>query len=193
VPELGDDSPHSLAETELSMARYARSAVFRTTVTSFLLMSALVAAGALPDSAIAGTGSCPRGQGAVIDVTYVVFHADGSSNDVSKLQRNVRLGDTVNALFNVPTLPAGCSQVELSLASYSSTGRPPGQRLFSSQTLEFVPGGRYEMSATIAPPPSPGAPRVYFRLVFASGPVLTRPHYGPDLIASARNAGRDGA
>ena len=184
---LDDDSPDSLAETELSMARYAGSAMLRTTVTVFLLTSALVTAGALPASAVAGTGSCPRGRAAVIDVAYVVFHADGSSNNVRRLQGNVRLGDTVNALFNVPALPAGCSQVELSLASYSATGRRAGQRLFSSQTFEFVPGGRYEMSATVAPPSSPGAPRVYFRLAFATGPVLTRPHYGRDLIASARN------
>jgi hypothetical protein len=174
------------------MARYARSTAIRATVTLFLLTSALVAAGALPDSSVAATGSCARGRAAVIDVAYVVFHSDGSSNNVRKLQGNVRLGDTVNALFNVPALPADCSQVELSLASYSSTGRPAGQGLFSSQSLEFVPGGRYEMSATVAPPPSPGASHVFFRLVFTTGPVLTRPHYGPDLIASARNGGRGG-
>jgi hypothetical protein len=175
------------------MARCTRSRVFRATATLFLVTFPLVAAAALPDSAAAATGSCPRGHAAVIDVTYVVFHADGSSNDVRKLQGNVRLGDTVNALFNVPTLPAGCAQVELSFASYSSSGRPAGQTLFSSQTLEFVPGGRYEMSATVAPPPSPGTPRVHFRLVFATGPVLARPHYRRDLIASARNGGRGDA
>ena len=174
------------------MARHERSRVFRRTVTFLLLTSPLLAAGALPDSATAAMGSCPRGHSAVIDVTYVVFHADGSSNDVRKLQGNVRLGDTINVLFNVPALPAGCSQVELSVASYSSRGRPAAQTLFSSQSLEFVPGGRYEMSATVAAPPSPGAPRVHFRLVFATGPVLTRPHYGPDLIASARGHGGAG-
>lgn len=171
------------------MARYARSRVFRRTVTFLLLTSPLLAAGALPDSATAATGSCPRGRAAVIDVAYVVFHADGSSNDVSKLQGNVRLGDTVNVLFNVPALPAGCSQVELSVASYSSRGRPAAQTVFSSQSLEFVPGGRYEMSAEVAPPPSSGVPRVFFRFVFATGPALTQPHYGPDLIASARGHG----
>jgi hypothetical protein len=168
------------------MAGNAGGAVLRTTATIFLLTSALAAASVLPAGAATRTASCPRGRAAVTDVAYVVFHSDGSSNDVSTLQGNVRLGDTVNALFNVPALPSGCPQVELSLASYSSTGHPAGQRLFSSQTGEFLPGGRYEMSATVAPP-SPGAPRVNFRLAFATGPVLIGPHYGPDLIASARN------
>ena len=186
---MDDDRTNSLAETELIMARYPTSKAFGTTLTLMLLTSALFAAGASADSAAAATGACPRGRAAVIDVTYVVFHADGSSNDVRKLQGNVRLGDMVNALFNVPALPSGCSQVELSLASYSSTGRPAGQSLFSSQTLEFIPGGRYEMSAMVAPPPSPGAPRVFFTLVFATGPVLNQPRYGPDRIASARNGG----
>jgi hypothetical protein len=168
------------------MARYRGSAVLRTTVTLLLFTSAL-AAGAVPAAATARSESCPRGRAAVIDVAYVIFHADGTSNNVSRFGANVRLGDTVNALFNVPALPAGCSQVELSLASYSSTGRPTGQGLFSSQSQEFIAGGRYEMSTSVAPAPSPGAPRVYFRLAFATGPVLTRPHYGADLIASAKN------
>jgi hypothetical protein len=152
------------------------------------MASALVAASALPAAATTGTAPCPRGRAAVTDVAYVIFHSDGSSSNVSTLRGNVRLGDTVNALFNVPALPPGCAQVELSLASYSSSGRPASkQRLFSSDTGEFLPGGRYEMSATVAPPPSPGAPRVHFTLDFATGPVRTGPHYGPDLIQSARN------
>jgi hypothetical protein len=106
---------------------------------------------------------------------------------VSKLRGNVRPGDTVNALFNVPALPSGCPQVDLSLASYSASGRPARQTLFSSQTGEFLPGGRYEMSATVAPAPLPGAPRVSFTLTFATGPVLAQPRYGPNLIQFARN------
>jgi hypothetical protein len=57
----------------------------------------------------------------------------------------------------VPALPSGCPQVEVSLASYSSRGHPSRQRLFSSGTQEFLPGGRYELSATVAPPPSEDA------------------------------------
>jgi hypothetical protein len=151
------------------------------------MLTSALAARAMPASATARTESCPRGPAAVIDVAYVIFHADGTSNNVSTLRGNVRLGDTVNALFNVPALPVGCSQVELSLASYSSSGRPTGQGLFSSQSQEFIAGGRYEMSTSVAPAPSPGAPRAYFKLVLATGPVLNRPHYGRDLIASARN------
>ena len=166
------------------MTRHAKSSVLRATVTAFLLASALIAAGA--PAAMAST-RCPRGSAAVIDVEYVVFHLDGTSDDVSALQGNVRLGDTVNALFNVPALPSGCSQVELSLASYSSADQAPSSRqtLFSSDTGEFLPGGRYEMSVTIVPPPSPGAHRVRFRLDFATGPVLMSPRYGPNLIDSA--------
>jgi hypothetical protein len=160
--------------------------VLRTTATELLLASALSAVGALPAAAATRAVPCPRGTAAVTDVAYVVFHSDGTSNDVSTLRGNVRLGDTVNALFNVPALPSGCSQLELSLASYSSSSRPGRLGLFSSDTGEFLPGGRYEMSVTVAAPPSPGAPRVSFRLDFATGPVLTRPHYGPDLIDSAR-------
>jgi hypothetical protein len=174
------------------MTRYATSVVLRTVATTFLLASALVTVGALPATATVtasgGTTTCPPGPVAVTDVGYVVFHADGTSDDVSTLQGNVRLGDTVNALFNVPALPAGCTQVELSLASYSSN-RPAShkQSLFSSDTGEFLPGGRYEMSVTVSPAPSAGAPRVYFRLAFATGPVLASPRYGQDLIASAKN------
>jgi hypothetical protein len=165
------------------MAGYA---VLRTTAAAFILTPALAAAGVLPAAAGTGTAACPRGRAAVADVAYVVFHSDGSSNDVSKLQGNVRLGDTVNALFNVPALPSGCPQVELSLASYSASGRPASQQLFSSQTGEFLPGGRYEMSVTVAPAPPPGVARVSFTLSFATGPVLAQPRYGPNLIQFAR-------
>jgi hypothetical protein len=154
---------------------------------AFILASALLTAGVLPASAAAGAAQCPRGVEAVTDVSYVIFHSDGSSNNVLTLRGNVRLGDTVNALFNVPTLPAGCSQVELSLASYSRSGHRGPQQLFSSDTGQFLPGGRYEMSAIVAPPPAPGAPAVKFVFAFATGPVLTRPHYGPNRIGSARN------
>lgn len=169
--------------------RQARSAVFRGVATMFLVTSALVTTDVLPAAATTGSTSCPRGPAAVIDVAYVLFHLDGTSNNVSTLQGNVRLGDTVNALVNVPALPPGCAQVQLSLASYSSGDHAAGRTRipFSSDTGEFLPGGRYEMSVTIAPPPPPRSPRVRFRLAFATGPVLTSPHYGHDLIASARN------
>ncbi len=159
----------------------------RTMATLVLAASVLAATAVLPAIATAATAPCPRGQAAVTDVAYVVFHSDGTSNNVSTLRGNVRLGDTVNALFNVPALPSGCPQVQLSLASYSSGGQRGKQQLFSSDTGQFLPGGRYEMSATVAPAPAQGAPREYFTLAFATGPVLTRPHYGPDLIDSARN------
>src|SRR5215469_8149551 len=148
--------------------------MLRKTATVFLMASALVGLGVLAataTTATTGSDSCPHGRAAVIDVAYVIFHADGTSNNVTTLRGNLRLGDTVNALFNVPALPSGCPQVELSLASYSSNGSPASseQTLFSSDTLQFLPGGRYEMSVTVAPP-SPGTLRVYFRLAFATGP-----------------------
>jgi hypothetical protein len=167
------------------MTRYAAGAL--RAGMAFLLASAAIAAGVLPAAAATGTTTCPRGRAAVIDVEYVIFHSDGTSEDVSTLHRHVRLGDTVNALFNVPVLPAGCPQVELSLASYSSRGHPSRQRLFSSATGEFLPGGRYELSATVAPRPSAEGPHVYFTLVFATGPVLARPRYRDNLIQAARN------
>lgn len=168
------------------MTRRARSAVLRTTAMAFLLASALVVAGGAL-TATASTTPCPHGPAAVVDVEYVVFHLDGTSNDVSKLQGNVRLGDTVNALFNVPALPSGCPQVELSLASYLASGRHASHEgsLFASDTGDFLPGGRYEMSVTIAPLSPPSAHRVRFRLDFATGPVLMTPRYGRNLIASA--------
>jgi len=166
--------------------------MLRKTATVFLMASALVGLGVLAataTTATTGSDSCPHGRAAVIDVAYVIFHADGTSNNVTTLRGNVRLGDTVNALFNVPALPSGCAQVEISLASYSSSAGPAIRNLalFSSESLEFLPGGRYELSVTVAPAPPAGAPAVFFRLYFATGPVLIPPHYGPNRIASAKN------
>lgn len=170
------------------MARHAGRAVVRWTATIFLSASAVVVAGVLPAAATTRAMTCPHGSAAVTDVAYVVFHLDGSSDNVSTLQGNVRLGDTVNALFNVPALPSGCSQVQLSLTSYSSSRRPASRNLslFSFDTGEFLSGGRYEMSVTVAPP-SHRAPRVRFKIAFATGPALMLPRYGQDLIDSAKN------
>ncbi len=93
-------------------------------------------------------------------------------------------GDRVNVLFNVPPLPAGCSTVQLSVASYTRTSSQHHADLFSSDSGTFLPGGRYEMQVTSAPSSTPALEHVV--VVFASGSVRPRPHYGNTRIDRGR-------
>ena len=157
-------------------------------VTALLGSAAGVAVPSAVTASAAPASACPVGRAAVTGLRYVIF--DGSSSiDTTTLHGNVHLGDQVNVIFNVPALPAGCQQVQLSLASYSSTKairHTRDQQLYQSQTGDFVTGGSYEMQVDIAPPP-PNGGTLHFQLDFATGPVLTPPHYGAQLIASTRH------
>src|ERR1700736_3092441 len=88
---------------------------------ALLLGSAVLIGAALPAAA---ASPCPVGKAAVTNVAYVIFAPDGSSKNVTTLRGHVHHGDQVNVLFNVPALPAACSDVQLSIASYDSFSRP---------------------------------------------------------------------
>jgi hypothetical protein len=134
-------------------------------------------------SSAAAASSCPVGHAAVTHVAYVVFAPDGSSKNVTRLSGNVADGDQVNALFNVPPLPQGCSNVRLVLVAYQ-LGGSQGPTVYSKQLGRFIAGGRYEMSATI-PSAAPGG-TTPFAIEFATGRVLPTPQYGANRIGGAR-------
>lgn len=150
---------------------------------SVFLTSALVVGTA---TSTAAASSCPTGKGAVTNVHYVIFEPDGTSDNVTHLHGKVQRGDQINVLFNVPTLPAGCSNVTLSLVSYESNVSPrhTGKLVvFQSQSQQFIAGGGYEMQVTIVPTSGPR----HFQVDFVTGPVLPHPRYGHNVIASARH------
>jgi hypothetical protein len=156
-----------------------------------LTLAALVSAGQLAGLSFAtGAASanqvstCPIGSASVINLAYVIFAADGSSQNVTTLKEHVAPGDQVNVLFDVPSLPSGCSAVQLSIAAYTRTSSHRHAEVFSSDTGSFIAGGRYEMTTMTAPRSTSGLVRVI--VVFASGPVRPRPHYGNNRIDHGR-------
>ena len=161
----------------------ARRSVVGALGAAFLLGSAVCIGAAIPAAA---ASPCPVGKAAVTTVHYVIFEPDGTSDNVTHLHGKVQRGDQINVLFNVPPLPAGCSDVTLSLVSYESKVSPRHTSklvVFQSQSQQFIAGGGYEMQVTIVPTSGPR----HFQVDFVTGPVLPHPHYGHNVIASARH------
>ena len=132
----------------------------------------------------AAAAPCPVGDEAVTHVHYAIFDSGSTSHNATHLKRQVDRSDEVHVLFNVPALPAGCSDVTLSLVSYESNVSPrhTGKLVvFQSQSQQFVAGGGYELQVTIVP--ATGAK--HFQIDFATGPVMTHPDYDGNLIDSA--------
>jgi len=161
----------------------ARRSVVGALGTALLLGSALRIGVATP---VAAASACPVGKAAVTNVHYVIFETDGTGDNVTHLHGKVQRGDQINVLFNVPSLPAGCSNVTLSLVSYESKVSPRHTSklvVLQSQAQQFIAGGGYEMQVNIVPTSGPR----HFQLDFVTGPVLAHPHYGHNVIASARH------
>ncbi|MBV9100344.1 MAG: hypothetical protein JOZ46_12425 [Candidatus Dormibacteraeota bacterium] len=159
---------------------------------SRIAVALTAAAGSFAAAGAAGAGaqgaSCPVGDEAVTNVHYAIFDPNNTSHNATRLRGNVDSGDQVNVLFDVPALPAGCSDVTLTIATYTSPVSPRHMNkltLFSQQSQSFIAGGGYEMSATIAPHTS--AATRHFQIDFATGPVLTPPDYDSNLIDSAQH------
>ncbi|HWC34048.1 MAG TPA: hypothetical protein VG650_04380 [Mycobacteriales bacterium] len=107
--------------------------------------------GGFSSMASAGGKYC-LGVAGVQNVSYVLTAPDGSSRTVTTLLGNATWGDTVQALFTVPT---ACAPEQLSMASYDSfvpLQDLSSQMLYDSQSATFGAGPH---SLTVQIPPAP--------------------------------------